>query len=79
MCNEDKTRELKRLREIAGLSQYELSKLAEIPRNRLSLLECGYIEFPEKEFRILEQALREAIDRKYKSVVTQPVPAQASV
>lgn len=57
-------KELKRLRELAGLSQYELSNLCCIPRNRLSLFECGYSDLSDKDYDRAEQALHRAITGK---------------
>jgi len=47
-------KELKQLREFAGMSQYELSNLCGIPRNRLSL-ECGYCEIRNEDYEKAER------------------------
>ena len=58
--------ELRALREIAGLSQYELSKLAPIPRNRISLFECGYIELRDDEYGLAVNVIRDEIQKRRK-------------
>jgi transcriptional regulator with XRE-family HTH domain len=60
-------KELKRLRELAGLSQYELSTLCFIPRNRLSLFECGYCEMRDEDYERAERVLQRAIVEKHKN------------
>ena len=60
-------KELKELRELAGLSQYELSNLCDMPRNRLSLFECGYCEMRDEEYEKAERVLRRAIAEKHKN------------
>lgn len=57
-------KELKRLREIAGLSQYELSNLCGVARNRLSVFECGYSRLPDEDYDRAERALHRAIIEK---------------
>ena len=63
-------KELKRFRELAGVSQYELSNLCGIPRNRLSLFECGYCYMPDEEFDKVERALRQVIEEKHRNCET---------
>ena len=58
---DSKSTRLKRLREMAGLSQYELAKLSGIARNRLSLAECGYVELRDEEYGLAEHTLRDAL------------------
>jgi len=48
---------LKQLREMAGLSQYQLATLAEIGRDKLSRFECGYCELSSEEWQKLERAI----------------------
>jgi len=57
-------KELKRLRELAGLSQYELSHVCGVARNRLSLFECGYSSLPDGDYDKAERALHRAITEK---------------
>jgi transcriptional regulator with XRE-family HTH domain len=64
---EHRGKELKRLREVAGLSQYELSNLCGIPRNRLSLFECRYCEMREEEYEKAELALQRVIAEKHRT------------
>jgi transcriptional regulator with XRE-family HTH domain len=63
-------KELKELRELAGLSQYELSNLCDIPRNRLSLFECGYCEMRDEDFEKAERVLQRVIAEKQKNFET---------
>jgi transcriptional regulator with XRE-family HTH domain len=60
-------KELKRLRELAGLSQYELATLCFIPRNRLSLFECGYCAMRDEDYEKAERVLQQVIVKKHKS------------
>ena len=57
-------KELKQLREVAGVSQHELSKRCGIPRNRLSLFECGYCEMRDDDYDKAERALRRVIEER---------------
>jgi DNA-binding XRE family transcriptional regulator len=61
MERDGKHTHLKRLREVAGLSQYELARLSGIARNRLSLFECGYIQLQDEEYGLAEHVLRDAL------------------
>jgi len=61
-------KQLKRLRELAGLSQYELSNLCRVPRNRLSLFECGYCELGDEDYERAERALQQLIAEKHKDL-----------
>jgi transcriptional regulator with XRE-family HTH domain len=56
--------DLKQMREMCGLSQYELSMLADIPRNRISLAECGYASLRGEELLALHNALRKVSERR---------------
>jgi len=60
-------RDLKRLRELAGLSQYGLSNCCGIPRNRLSLFECGYCEMRDEDYEMAERVLRRVIAEKHRN------------
>ena len=60
-------KELKRLREVAGLSQYELSNLCGIPRNRLSLFECRYVEMRDEDYEKAERILQRVIAEKHRA------------
>jgi hypothetical protein len=66
----DQNKKLKRLREMAGLSQYELSGLSGIPRNRLSLAECGYVTLRDEEYGLAEHVLREVLIERQQHVRT---------
>ena len=59
---------LKRLRELAGLSQYELSNLCSVPRNRLSLFECGYCEMRDEDYERAEGVLQQLIAEKHRDL-----------
>ena len=61
MEGNSKHQHLKRLREMAGLSQYELAKLSKIARNRLSLFACGYIQLQDEEYGLAEHTLRDVL------------------
>jgi predicted transcriptional regulator len=53
--------QIREMRERAGISQYELSNLADVPRDRLSRFECGYLELCVDEQSRIERALEEAL------------------
>jgi transcriptional regulator with XRE-family HTH domain len=48
---------LKQLRELCGLSQYGLAQLVDIPRTRISLVECGYAKLRGEEQETIHNAL----------------------
>jgi len=60
-------KELKHLREVAGVTQYELSNLCGIPRNRLSLFECGYCEMRDEDYERAERVLRRVLLDRHKT------------
>jgi hypothetical protein len=55
---------LRRLREIAGLSQYEVARLSGLTRNRISLFECGYVQLQDEEYSLAERAIRDVLMKK---------------
>jgi transcriptional regulator with XRE-family HTH domain len=55
---------LKELREACGLSQYGLSQLVAIPRNRISLVECGYAVLQPEEQETIHNALLSLSEKK---------------
>lgn len=59
-------KELRRLRELAGLSQWELSNLCGVARNRLSVFECGYSTLSDDDYDRAERALYLVITEKRK-------------
>jgi transcriptional regulator with XRE-family HTH domain len=61
---------LKQLREMAGLSQYELAGLSGIARNRLSLFECGYVQLKDEEYGLAEHTLRDVLIERQQHVRT---------
>jgi transcriptional regulator with XRE-family HTH domain len=61
-------KQLRGLRVLAGLSQYELSKLCCVSRNRLSLFECGYCEMGDEDYKRAEKILQQLIAEKHKDL-----------
>jgi transcriptional regulator with XRE-family HTH domain len=61
------SKDLKLLRELTGLSQYEFERLSGISRGRISLVECGHSQLNEDEHCRAERALRAAITDRYKN------------
>jgi transcriptional regulator with XRE-family HTH domain len=55
-------KELKRLREIAGISQTLLAKKSGIERTRLSAAECGYVSLTEGEKATIKRVLMRAVE-----------------
>lgn len=55
-------KELKRLREIAGISQAYLAKKSGIERTRLSAAECGYVSLTEGEKATIKRELMRAVE-----------------
>lgn len=51
--------DLKTIRERLGLSQYELSQLCGVSRNRLSLAECEYSRLSSGEIQRILRAITE--------------------
>lgn len=64
---ENLSRDLKSIRELTGLSQYEFARLTSISRGRISLVECGHSQLNEDEHCRAERALRAAITDRYKN------------
>ena len=56
--------QIKRLRDIAGLSQHKLARLAGLGRNRISLFECGYVQLKEEELAVVQRAIRGVLIEK---------------
>lgn len=54
-----------------GLSQFKLSKLSQVSRNKISLAECGYGELSKQEVSKLKEALSQYERRGTKSVTTE--------
>jgi DNA-binding transcriptional regulator YiaG len=55
---------VKELREACGLSQYGLSRLVDIPRNRISLAECGYAVLRTEEQETIHNTLLKLSEKK---------------
>lgn len=64
---ENLSRDLKSIRELAGLSQYEFARRTGISRGRISLVECGHSQLNESERCRAERVLRAAITDRYKN------------
>ncbi len=56
--------DLRQMRETCGLSQYALSMITGIPRNRISLAECGYLTLRNEELSTIHEALRKTSESK---------------
>lgn len=56
--------ELKTLRKIAGLTQFQLSRRSGISRLRLSLSECGNLELTEEEKTGLQETLMRVLQER---------------
>ena len=55
---------IRQLREMAGISQFQLSQRSEIYRDKLSRFENGYTEPSWAERKTLERVLNEAITER---------------
>jgi transcriptional regulator with XRE-family HTH domain len=64
----DRTTDLRSLRKLAGLSQYEFARLSAISRGRISLVECGNSRLNDEEQARAERVLRAAIAERFRSV-----------
>lgn len=64
---ENLSRDLKSIRELTGLSQYEFARLTGISRGRISHVECGHSQLNEDEQCRAERALRAAMRDRYKN------------
>jgi transcriptional regulator with XRE-family HTH domain len=74
--------DLKQMREMCGLSQYALSMITGIARNRISLAECGYLTLRGEELATIHEALRKTSESKTVELTTafsesEPVAASA--
>jgi transcriptional regulator with XRE-family HTH domain len=70
------TKEIRELRELAGLSQYRLAAATGIDRTRLSLFENGHAAPSAVELAAIEQVLLEEIGRRserYQEFLHRPV------
>jgi transcriptional regulator with XRE-family HTH domain len=61
---------IRKSREVAGLSQFAVAKRTGIPRMRLSLAECGEIELRANELNLVRKILREEIERRASTLQT---------
>lgn len=52
-----------RTRKKLGLSQFALSKMARVSRDKITLFECGYREFSDTEIKKIRGALKNAASK----------------
>lgn len=64
----DLSKDLRSLRELAGLSQYQFARLSAISRGRISLVECGNSQLNAEEQARAERVLRAAIAERYRNI-----------
>ena len=64
---ENLSKDLKSLRDLTGLSQYDFARRSGIARGRISLVECGHGELNEDEHCRAERVLQAAIADRYKN------------
>ena len=72
-------RNIRKSREVAGLSQFAVAKRTGIPRMRLSLAECGEIQLRPDELKSICEVLREEIQRqaaRLKNALSDMTPAE---
>lgn len=68
-------KELRRLRELAGLTQFDVSKKSGVERSRLSTAECGHVTLTVQEQQIVRRILMRAIEdrqTKLQAVLEKP-------
>lgn len=53
---------LKRLRELAGLTQVDLAKRSGVDRARLSMAECGHVVLSSREKELVRSILLRALE-----------------
>jgi transcriptional regulator with XRE-family HTH domain len=56
--------ELKELRKMADLTQFQLAQRCGVSRMRLSLAECGQLDLDPREDAAVRKVLREAIEHR---------------
>lgn len=56
--------DLQKLRRIAGLTQFAVSKASGIDRTRLSLAECGHVQLSNEEYATVKRTLVGEIQRR---------------
>jgi transcriptional regulator with XRE-family HTH domain len=54
---------LRKLRELAGLTQFTVAKKSRVPRMRLSLAECGQLRLSADEEAAVREAIREGLEQ----------------
>jgi transcriptional regulator with XRE-family HTH domain len=57
-------KELKRLRELAGLTQFVVSKKSGVERTRLSMAECGHVMLTAQERENIRRVLLREIEHR---------------
>jgi transcriptional regulator with XRE-family HTH domain len=55
---------LRELREILGLSQYQMSSLTGIERSRISAIECSHVALTSEEISKVKRAVLLALERR---------------
>lgn len=73
-------KQLRKMREVSGLSQIALARRAGVSRMRLQLAEAGEITLRPEEIEAVNRALREGIERRasaLKNVLAEQVPTEA--
>jgi len=70
-------KDLREMRELAGITQFSLSRRSGVSRTRLSLAECGEVELNETEKRKITTFLLAAIQLQHaraESVLADALP-----
>jgi len=62
MESEEKSMDIKKLRKMADLTQFELAQRCGVSRMRLSLVECGQLELHSEEELAVRRVLLTAIE-----------------
>jgi transcriptional regulator with XRE-family HTH domain len=71
MSKDGKHEQLRKMRRIAGLSQYELAGLSGLARNRISLFECGYVQLRDEEYSLAERTIQDVLMKKFRTAMSK--------
>ena len=71
MTAQGKGGELRQLRDVAGISQYELAGLSGLSRNRISIFECGYVQLQDEEYGLAERTIQDVLMKKFRSAISK--------
>lgn len=74
MSQDNRREQIRRLRDIAGLSQFKLARLSGVARNRISQFECGYVQLQDEEYSLVEHAIRDVLVEKRQGLSTALSP-----